>query len=468
MPPNRCLILADDMTGGGDTGAQFAKKRLRTLLVTAGASRRLPLDDNRWPVLVVNTHTRAMEAQQARRRVAEFLGQLELERFGIVYKKIDSTLRGNIGAEIDATLEAMGHPVALLTPAYPEMGRTVENGVLKVRGVPVAKTEAAHDPVCPVTDSRVVHLLQRQTSSRIRLIEHRHVTTTPAELQAAVEREIGAGGRLLVFDCLERRDLAAIANLGFRLTPRPLFVGSAGLAEAVAAQVSARAAGRSAPRPPVKTAGHAIVVCGSASEVSRRQLARLGQGLAIPRVEIRPGLACRFSSKEEPARRTIIRTTAEALRAGSVILSVSAERLDEPDRPAHATALAVAEALGAIAKKAFSMSGIDAGESALVLTGGDTAMAVLQALGTDGVEIGCEPIEGIMAGRVRGGLCSGAQVITKAGAFGGDDAFGDACPDPLRRDAKFFSGLLDAGALLGHGVAALRRRDAVPVPFSRL
>ena len=186
--------------------------------------------------------------------------------------------------------------------------------------------------------------------------------------------------------------------------------------------VSARAAGRSAPRPPVKTAAHAIVVCGSASEVSRRQLTRLGQGLAIPRVEIRPGLACRFSSKEEPARRTIIRTIAEALRAGSVILSVCGERLDEPDRPEHATAIRVADALGAIAKKAFSMSGIDAGESALVLTGGDTAMAVLQALGTDGVEIGCEPIEGIMAGRVRGGLCSGAQVITKAGAFGGDDA----------------------------------------------
>lgn len=422
MKPLRCLILADDMTGGGDTGAQFAKKRLRTLLVTAGASRRLPLDDNRWPVLVVNTHTRAMEAGQARRRVAEFLGQLELERFGIVYKKIDSTLRGNIGAEIDATLEALGRPIAFLTPAFPEMGRTVENGILKVKGVPVAETEAARDPVCPVTESRVVDLLQSQTSERVSLIEQRHVTAAPAELKAAVVRKIAEGSRLLVFDCAERRDLAAIANLGFGLNPMPLFVGSAGLAEAVAAQVSASAKGRSALRPPVKPAGHLLVVCGSTSGVSRRQLTRLGLGLDIPRVEIRPSFASRFSAVDGSTRRTIIRTIADALKAGSVILSVSAERSSGSGRLERETAQAVSEVLGNIARRAFSLSGIEAADAAVVLTGGDTAMAVLQALGVDGVEIGSEPVEGIMAGRARGGFCSSAKIITKAGAFGDDDA----------------------------------------------
>jgi uncharacterized protein YgbK (DUF1537 family) len=422
MKPLRCLILADDMTGGGDTGAQFAMKRLRTLLVTVGATRRLPLDDNRWPVLVVNTHTRAMAAEQARRRVAEFLGQLELERFGVVYKKIDSTLRGNIGTEIDAVLEAMGRPVALLTPAYPEMGRTVENGILKVRGVPVAETEAARDPVSPVTDSRVVNLLRRQSCNRVGFIEHRHVAAAPAALLAAVERKIGEGSRLLVFDCLERRDLAAIANVGFGLDPMPLFVGSAGLAEAVAAQASARVMGRFALRPAVKPAAHLLVVCGSAAKVSRRQLTRLGQGLDIPRVEIRPSFASRFSSVDGSARRTITRTIADAFKAGSVILSVSGDHRDSPGRNDAAAALAISETLGAIARRAYSRSGIDAGDAAILLTGGDTAMAVLEALGVDGVEIGSEPIEGIMAGRARGGLCSGAQVITKAGAFGGDDA----------------------------------------------
>ena len=410
------------MTGGGDTGAQFAKKRLRTLLVTAGASRRLPLDDIRWHVLVVNTHTRAMAAEQARRRVAEFLGQLELERFGVVYKKIDSTLRGNIGAEIDALLEAMGRSAALLSPAYPEMGRTVENGILKVRGVPVAETEAGRDPVCPVTDSHMVDLLRRQSSNRVGFIEHRHVTAAPAVLKAAVERQIDDGSRLLVFDCLERRDLAAIANVGFGLEPMPLFVGSAGLAEAVAAQVSARLMGRSALRSAVKPAAHLLVVCGSASEVSRRQIIRLGQSLDIPRVEIRPSMVDRFSAAGRPARRTIIRTIAEALKAGSVVMSVSGEPRSRTGRRDGAAAPAISKALGDIAQKAFSLSAIGAGDAAFVLTGGDTAMAVLQALVVDGVEIGGEPIEGIMAGRARGGLCSGAQVITKAGAFGDDDA----------------------------------------------
>jgi uncharacterized protein YgbK (DUF1537 family) len=421
MKPLRCLILADDMTGGGDTGAQFAKKRLRTLLATAGASRRLPLDDNRWPVLAVNTHTRAMEPEQARQRVSELLKQLELERFGVIYKKIDSTLRGNIGPEIDAILEAFGRPVGFLTPAFPEMGRTVENGILKVRGVPVSETEASRDPVCPVTDSRVVSLLRRQTSNRVGLIDYRHMAGPPAALRAAVERKIDEGDRLLVFDASERRDLAAIASLGFGLHPLPLFIGSAGLAEAVAAEVSARMTGRSAPRPSVQPAAHVLVVCGSASEVSRRQLAKLGH-LDFPRIEIRPTFAQRYGSPGGFAKRTVVQTLAEALKAGSAILSVSGERLLATGRNERAAALAISETLGRIATKAFSMSGIAAGVAAVVLTGGDTAMAVLQALGADGVEIGSEPIEGIMAGRVRGGLCSSAQVITKAGAFGGDDA----------------------------------------------
>jgi uncharacterized protein YgbK (DUF1537 family) len=76
MDQSRCLVVADDMTGGGDTGAQFAKKGLRTLLVTPGISADLPADYLQWDVLVVNTHSRAMDAALARQAVAAILQRL--------------------------------------------------------------------------------------------------------------------------------------------------------------------------------------------------------------------------------------------------------------------------------------------------------------------------------------------------------------------------------------------------------
>ena len=291
MGQSRCLVVADDMTGGGDTGAQFAKKGLRTLLVTPGISAGLPADYLRWDVLVVNTHSRAMDAAQARQAVAAILQRLDLKRFGLIYKKIDSTFRGNIGGEVDAILETSGLPVGFLTPAFPEMGRTVKDGILMVRGTPVAETEASRDPACPVKDSNLVSLLRRQSSCGIDLVDHRHLASALGSLGEAVYRKRQAGAKILIFDGLERKDLEAIAAVGFGLQPLPLFIGSAGLAEAVASRFAEKI--RLTPAMPSATtsAAHALVVCGSVSAVSRRQLARVVQEAGFPRIEIRPSFA---------------------------------------------------------------------------------------------------------------------------------------------------------------------------------
>jgi uncharacterized protein YgbK (DUF1537 family) len=101
---------------------------------------------------------------------------------------------------------------------------------------------------------------------------------------------------------------------------------------------------------------------------------------------------------------------------------VSPERTAERGVDDRQAAQAIADALGGIAAYALAGSGVAPRDVALILTGGDTAMAVLAPLGIEGIEIGGELLEGIMAGRVKGGRFSDAQVVTKAGAFGQDDA----------------------------------------------
>jgi uncharacterized protein YgbK (DUF1537 family) len=422
MDQSRCLVVADDMTGGGDTGAQFAKKGLRTLLVTPGIFAGRPADYLKWDVLVVNTHSRAMGAAQARQAVAAILQRLDLKRFGVIYKKIDSTFRGNIGAEVDAILETSGLPVGFLTPAFPEMGRTVKDGILMVKGTPVAETEASRDPACPVQDSNLVNLLRRQSSGGIDLVDHRNVASALGSLREAVYRKQQAGAKILIFDGLERTDLEAIAEVGFGLQPLPLFIGSAGLAEAVASRFAEKTGPTPAAPSATRSAAHALVVCGSASAVARRQLARMSQDTNFPCIEIRSSFALQAPPDRAAEEGTIRRTACDALRRGSVILSVSPERTAASGVDDRRAAHAIAAALGGIAAYALAGSGVAPHDVALILTGGDTAMAVLAPLGIEGIEIGGELLEGIMAGRVKGGRFSDTQVVTKAGAFGQDDA----------------------------------------------
>jgi uncharacterized protein YgbK (DUF1537 family) len=302
------------------------------------------------------------------------------------------------------------------------MGRTVKDGILMVKGTPVAETEASRDPACPVQDSNLVNLMRRQSSRGIDLVDHRQVAAAPGSLREAIYRKRPAGARILIFDGLGRNDLEAIAEVGFGLQPLPLFIGSAGLAEAVASRFAEKI--RLTPAAPSATApvAHALVVCGSASAVSRRQLALAAQDTGFPRIEIRSSFALQAPSDRAAEEETLLRAACDALRRGSVILSVSAERTAASGAADRLAARAIAAALGGIAASALAGSGVAAHDVALILTGGDTAIAVLAPLGSAGIEIGGELLQGIMAGRITGGRFSGAHVVTKAGAFGKEDA----------------------------------------------
>jgi uncharacterized protein YgbK (DUF1537 family) len=194
------------------------------------------------------------------------------------------------------------------------------------------------------------------------------------------------------------------------------------LAEAVATRFAEKINPRPAVTSATMPAAHALVVCGSASAVSRRQLALMAQDAGLPHIEIRSSFALQAPSDRAAEEGAIHRTASDALRRGSVVLSVSAERADGSGAEDRLAAQAIAETLGGIAAHALAGSGVAPHDVALILTGGDTAMAVLAPLGIEGIEIGSELLEGIMAGRVKGGPFSNAQVVTKAGAFGKDDA----------------------------------------------
>src|ERR687898_1136111 len=254
----RVAIIADDLTGAADTGVQLARAGYRTAVAFRDAPI-LPSED--VDAVALDTDSRTMPAGFAARRV--LAATRAVRATPLIYKKLDSTLRGPIAAELSAALSASGREHAVVAPAFPATGRTTVEGVQLVRGVPVHETEAKDDPRTPVREGHVPTLLAAAFPSVVSLSTED--LAHPATVRRALEE-----ARCVVADAARDEHLEALV----RAVPDPsevLWAGSAGLAVAL---------GRVYPGPhtgttPSARTSRVLVVVGSLSEVARGQLRSL-------------------------------------------------------------------------------------------------------------------------------------------------------------------------------------------------
>ena len=164
---------------------------------------------------------------EAAERVSAVAGRV---RSGSWFKKIDSTLRGPIGAEIDALMRATGAATAIVCPAFPAQRRVVLDRVLLVGGVPVAETPIARDPQFPGGASSVIDLLRPQLDRALAWIPIDQLRAGGEALAARVRR---LAGTAIIADAETDADLDALVEAAFAVTPAPLLVGSAGLESAL-------------------------------------------------------------------------------------------------------------------------------------------------------------------------------------------------------------------------------------------
>lgn len=419
------MVIADDLTGGADAGVHFAERGLRTLMVPVGeggiralpGTRSLPETE----ILVINTDSRALPATAAFRICADLMAVLNRGPLPIVYKKIDSTLRGSIGTEIEALLTQTALPFCLLAPSYPEQGRTLEGGILMVgrKRKPLALTETARDATFPVHESDLCRLLAGQTSLPVGRTDLSDVAAGEERFSERVRERIAEGCRIIACDAASRQDLRTIAGAAFSMQMRPLFAGSSGLAGEVARIL---APGKTdAPKGPTKQFRHILIVSGSASSVTHAQIDRL-QAEGIPAAELPRGLVAGDGRAAAGDRKRVIDHLGSALARGCAILRTFEERGAAPDDGANPIPRRIAGLMGAIAIDILRESGVDRDDLALVLIGGDTALAVLQSLDYGGIALEGEMQAGVVRGTLRDGPWDGLTLVTKAGAFGREDA----------------------------------------------
>jgi 4-phospho-D-threonate 3-dehydrogenase / 4-phospho-D-erythronate 3-dehydrogenase len=372
------LIVADDLSGAADSAAALADRATTVVLLDADAA--LPPAS----VLAVDTDSRYAPPVAAGARAAA-----AIRRGGpgtLVYKKIDSTLRGNIGPEIRACLAALDarhgrRHLAVVAPAFPATGRTVAGGRVLVAGEPVEARHPGRVPLLAQLDAAglTVWLLD--------LDELR--AGDPAALLAGAVGTVDA----VVVDALTADDLALTAAASSGLPV--LLAGSGGLAHHLTAPTGAHAQAPVTAGSPV--AGPVLAVVGSRSEQAYAQCRALAAGLPAVPVAVTDG----DGGTERAAGE--LRAALAAGRDAVVFLDPGLAV-----EPARAQEFA-----GALAQVA--RAGLDAA-GALVATGGETARAVLLAAGVHALTVDGESEPGV----VRAHTADGLTVITKAGAFGDD------------------------------------------------
>ena len=217
----RLLVIADDLTGAADTGAKFAGQGVSTRLLVESEGV-WPETTNTSQVLVVNSESRHLAPVEASSKVAGIVARgvdLGITHF---YKKTDSTLRGNVGAELDAMRVVLGRKQIAFLPAYPALGRTTSGGVQHVCGKPVSQTSFAADPLEPATDSDVSTIIRRQTSTKCRLVNASSSLSSIADDSEAA---------ILIFDAITDNDLLHAGKTLKRHHLLGATAGAAGFAE---------------------------------------------------------------------------------------------------------------------------------------------------------------------------------------------------------------------------------------------
>jgi D-threonate/D-erythronate kinase len=368
--------------------------------------------------LAMDTETRALPPADAYRRVRDIAARLRALAPEHVYKKVDSTLRGNLGAEIDAVMDALDLQLAVVAPAYPFMHRTTRDGIHRLRGTPVHETEIGRDPKTPVRESNLVRLLESASRRIPALVSFDVVERGAAAIRDAVVALVRRGVSLVVCDAESDRALHSIVE-AFADRHDVLWVGSAGLAEHLADLVSL-------PRRPTRAPeleasdGPVLLVAGSASETTRRQVAALATHRNTTLVRLQPSDL--IGSDAELDRWCAgLRTTLAAGGDCALTIDPASVRVENAD--------ALVDALGRLAADAACGCPL----RGLILTGGDTARSVCHHLGVSGIHLLAEVQPGVPLGRLVGNSAVQLLAVTKAGAFGSERTLLDAL-DRLKLD----------------------------------
>jgi 3-dehydrotetronate 4-kinase len=413
--------IADDYTGASDLANTLTRCGLRTVQTIGVPASDLALPE--VDAVVVSLKSRSIEASLAVTRSRDAEKWLRQRGARHVLFKIcstfDSTDAGNIGPVMDALRADSGDAIVLVTPAFPETGRTVYQGNLFVGAVPLNESPLKDHPLNPMHDSNLVRVLARQSRTQIGLLDLAAIARGPEAVRSRLAELAGKGIGAVIADAVFERDLETIGKAAL---DHGVSVGASGLglglARALVAsgQVKSQVTSAIADNP---VGGPAACLAGSCSQATLQQIARAEQ--AMPVLHLDPD---RVIAGKEEARRALA-WALERLEQGPILIASSST----PEEVAALQARHGRDAAGHAIEQAMADIAeglVRAGVRRLVVAGGETSGAVVDRLQIPGFLVGAEIAAGVPVLRSVGANSGEMLLALKSGNFGGPEFFSDA------------------------------------------
>lgn len=409
----RISIVSDDLTGASDCGGQLVRYGIDVSVVLQGSESSLQEKE----AIIFNTDSRSVSEEEAYQRVKHVCEWIKNESFDVVYKKIDSTMRGNIGQEINAMYDVFQPDFVFIAPAYPETGRQVINGVHFLNRKQLHETEVANDPKTPVHDSLITRLIQNQTKREVGHLSYEDLNEGYECVIKRLATFKNQGISYVTVDSVLESDLESLVHFITKTGFSVIWVGSAGLMNYLPEIYGMKQVQKTLPLPihrePV------LLVVGSVSATGRSQLQHLLNYSDTVGLEMDSAKVLQDEDLKAMELMRILSGAKEAFLQGKNVVLYSSNNVNETRK--------IGEQLGYDAVKISNIISMVLGEFAaemirvhdlkyLFLTGGDTAQQVFLQLNANEFILLDEVESGIPLGRVS--TDKELFIVTKAGNFG--------------------------------------------------
>lgn len=414
----KLLIIADDFTGALDTGVQFTVSGAVTYVIVDSQIDYTKIESN-VEVLVIDAETRHLDKAEAYQKVFSIVRQATEIGIPYIYKKTDSALRGNIGAELTAAMLASRSKHIHFIPAFPKMGRTTVNGVHYINGVPVAQSIFGKDPFEPVRYSDIKGIINSQSELPVHIMG--------ADISQSCESTEG----IIVYDSSCDQDIKNIAEKLKKKGEMHLIAGCAGLASILSQILQL---GSERPQVP-EIKPNMLIACGSVNTVSVAQC-NDAKCKGIPYFRLTPEQKLNTDWAENCDADEFIQNLYDSSENNHMVI------LDTNDMEGTESTTAYAQKRGISAEqmRIHIMSGmgkilkrlIDKGcDSTIFIMGGDSLLGFAREAGIKGIFPVCEMDCGVVLSQLNynGKMLN---VISKSGGFGKKTLFSDLSKMLLR------------------------------------
>lgn len=418
----KCAVIADDLTGANATGVMLKKQGYVTSTIMNIVNSDLS-DLGDCECIAFTTDSRGVDGNIAYNRVYNLVKMLKNLNLSILCKRIDSTLRGNLGCETDAALDAMGPEyVAIVVPCAPASGRITVGGYMQVNGTILNKTEVALDPKTPILDAQATELFLKQTKYRVASLYMKDLSKGKEHLVNKIHEYANSGTKIIVCDAITQEDIDLLSDAVIASGVKFIAVDPGAFVANLTQKMIIPGEKNHSKR--------ILTVVGSVNPVAKTQMENLWLSQPVYNVFVKTKA---FVEGEESRENEIKRVVDDILkhRDSSKIFSVTGDGINPENRLnfnlyAKRLKLTVDDVSDLInqsmAEIAYRILKEDASFAGIYASGGDVTAAICKKCHATGLNLIDEVIPLAACGSFMKGDFPSKLIVTKGGMTGEPDA----------------------------------------------